>query len=70
MDAITDDDEDTIPSFDSDTAGASCKTNDDIAASIHVIGQVAAISSMNTVFYLQMILLAYFFSSFLKLEKK
>jgi hypothetical protein len=38
MDAITDDDEDTIPSFDSDTAGASCETNDDIAASIHVIG--------------------------------
>jgi hypothetical protein len=57
MDAIIDDDEDTSPSFDSDTAGASCKTNDDIAASRHVIGQVAAISSMNTVFYLQMILL-------------
>jgi hypothetical protein len=38
MDAIRDDDKDTIPSFDSDTAGASCETNDDIAASIHVIG--------------------------------
>jgi hypothetical protein len=36
MDAITDDDEDTIPSSDSDTADASCKTNDDIAASIHM----------------------------------
>ncbi len=69
MDAITDDDEDTIPSFDSDTAGASCKTNDDIAASIHVIGQVAAISSMNTVFYLQMILLVLNYLPALKKRK-
>jgi len=69
MDAITDDDEDTIPSFNSDTAGASCKTNDDIAASIHVIGQVAAISSMNTVFYLQMILLVLNYLPALKKRK-
>jgi hypothetical protein len=31
--------------------------NDDMVTSIHVIGQVAAISSMNTNFYLQMLLL-------------
>jgi len=43
--------------------------NDDMVTSIHVIGQVAAISSMNTVFYLQMLLLVLNYLPALKKRK-
>jgi len=42
---------------------------DDMVTSIHVIGQVAAISSMNTVFYLQMLLLVLNYLPALKKRK-
>jgi hypothetical protein len=55
MDTVDNQDESTIPSLDSDN-NASCKKMMTWLL-VHVIGQVAAISSMNTVFYLQMLLL-------------
>jgi hypothetical protein len=68
MDTINNEDESTIPSLDSDN-NASCKKNDDMVTSIHVIGQVAAISSMNTVFYLQILLLVLNYLPALKKRK-
>jgi len=42
---------------------------DDMVTSIHVIGQVAAISSINTIFYLQMLLLVLNYLPALKKRK-
>ena len=61
-------DESTIPSLESDKQCFTQK-NDDMVTSIHVIGQDSAISSMNTVFYLQMLLLVLNYLPALKKRK-